>query len=214
MPITTARRPARAQQTTGSGSRRCSKSDRSSRPRRHPAPYLAVQRGRGVRPQRFGARSSAPTRSRGRWNSLINIDARGVSGPALMFETSEPNGAALSIYARGCTPAVRQFAEHRLFAVDPQQHRRRRVQARPLDAVELRNPRQRNALSLARRHRRCARPRKPLPCRQRSPGGEPRDGGIAGAGSKSRPERLHRHRRPMPSSACRWSLPVPCSYCC
>jgi len=31
-------------------------------------------------------------------NSLINIDARGVSGPALMFETSQPNGAAVSIY--------------------------------------------------------------------------------------------------------------------
>ena len=33
-------------------------------------------------------------------NSLINIDARGVSGPALMFETSQPNGAALSLYGR------------------------------------------------------------------------------------------------------------------
>ncbi len=34
-------------------------------------------------------------------NSLINIDTRGVTGPALMFETSDPNGAALSVYARG-----------------------------------------------------------------------------------------------------------------
>jgi hypothetical protein len=40
-------------------------------------------------------------------DSLINIDARGVSGPALMFETSEPNRAALSIYARA---ARRPFA--------------------------------------------------------------------------------------------------------
>jgi Peptidase family M28 len=32
-------------------------------------------------------------------NSLINIDTRGVNGPALMYETSEPNGAALSIYS-------------------------------------------------------------------------------------------------------------------
>lgn len=40
-------------------------------------------------------------------DSLINIDARGVSGPALMFETSDPNGAALSIYARA---ARRPFA--------------------------------------------------------------------------------------------------------
>jgi hypothetical protein len=40
-------------------------------------------------------------------NSLINIDARGVTGPALMFETSEPNAAALSIYGRG---AARPYA--------------------------------------------------------------------------------------------------------
>ena len=33
-------------------------------------------------------------------NSLINIDGRGVSGPALMHETSDPNGAALAAYAR------------------------------------------------------------------------------------------------------------------
>ncbi len=33
-------------------------------------------------------------------NSLINIDARGVTGPAVMFETNEPNAAALSAYAQ------------------------------------------------------------------------------------------------------------------
>src|SRR3954447_3547822 len=32
-------------------------------------------------------------------NSLINIDGRGVNGPALMHETSDPNGAALAAYA-------------------------------------------------------------------------------------------------------------------
>jgi len=32
-------------------------------------------------------------------NSLINIDTRGVTGPAVMYETSEPNGAALNLYA-------------------------------------------------------------------------------------------------------------------
>jgi hypothetical protein len=32
-------------------------------------------------------------------NSLINIDGRGVTGPALMYETSDPNGAALAAYA-------------------------------------------------------------------------------------------------------------------
>lgn len=32
-------------------------------------------------------------------NSLINIDGRGVAGPALMHETSDPNGAALAVYS-------------------------------------------------------------------------------------------------------------------
>jgi hypothetical protein len=40
-------------------------------------------------------------------NSLINIDGRGVSGPALMHETSDPNGAAMAAYAS---------ATHRPFA--------------------------------------------------------------------------------------------------
>jgi hypothetical protein len=35
-----------------------------------------------------------------RVNSLINIDVRGVNGPALMYETSEPNGAAINLYAQ------------------------------------------------------------------------------------------------------------------
>ncbi|MES2001665.1 MAG: M20/M25/M40 family metallo-hydrolase [Pseudomonadota bacterium] len=35
--------------------------------------------------------------------ALINIEARGVSGPAVMFETSEPNGAALGDYLGGAT---------------------------------------------------------------------------------------------------------------
>lgn len=33
-------------------------------------------------------------------DSLINIDTRGVSGQALMYETSQPNGAALALYGR------------------------------------------------------------------------------------------------------------------
>jgi len=33
-------------------------------------------------------------------NSLINIDGRGVAGPALMHETSDPNGSAMAAYAR------------------------------------------------------------------------------------------------------------------
>lgn len=33
-------------------------------------------------------------------NSLINIDVRGVTGPALMYETSDPNGGAMGLYAQ------------------------------------------------------------------------------------------------------------------
>jgi hypothetical protein len=32
-------------------------------------------------------------------DSLLNFEARGVNGPATMFETSEPNGAAISVFA-------------------------------------------------------------------------------------------------------------------
>jgi Peptidase family M28 len=34
-------------------------------------------------------------------DSLLNIDARGVIGPAMMFETSQPNAAAISAFASG-----------------------------------------------------------------------------------------------------------------
>ena len=34
-----------------------------------------------------------------RVNALVNIDVRGVNGPALMYETSDPNEAALQLYA-------------------------------------------------------------------------------------------------------------------
>ncbi|MEP6983153.1 MAG: M20/M25/M40 family metallo-hydrolase [Sphingomicrobium sp.] len=40
-------------------------------------------------------------------NSLINIDGRGVTGPAVMYETSDPNGAAMAAYA---SAARRPFA--------------------------------------------------------------------------------------------------------
>ena len=40
-------------------------------------------------------------------DSLINIDGRGVSGPALMHETSDPDGAAIAAYA---SSALRPYA--------------------------------------------------------------------------------------------------------
>ena len=89
----------------------------------------AVQRRRGIWPQRRRAPSSAPTRWRNDVNSLINIDARGVSGPALMFETSSPNGAAIAAYSRWHAPALRQFDQHRFRQAHPQHHRRRQIRA-------------------------------------------------------------------------------------
>jgi hypothetical protein len=35
-----------------------------------------------------------------RVEALVNLEARGVEGPAIMFETSQPNGAAIATYAR------------------------------------------------------------------------------------------------------------------
>jgi hypothetical protein len=42
----------------------------------------------------------------GRVDSLINLESRGVTGPAIMFETSRPNGAAVSAFARSSSRPV------------------------------------------------------------------------------------------------------------
>jgi len=39
-------------------------------------------------------------------NALINLESRGVTGPAIMFETSRPNGAAIAAYARAAVRPV------------------------------------------------------------------------------------------------------------
>src|SRR3954468_478655 len=39
-------------------------------------------------------------------DSLINMESRGVTGPAIMFETSRPNGAALVLYAKASSRPV------------------------------------------------------------------------------------------------------------
>lgn len=46
-----------------------------------------------------------------RVDSLINLESRGVEGPALMFETSEPNAPAIARYARAVTrPAANSLS--------------------------------------------------------------------------------------------------------
>jgi hypothetical protein len=39
-------------------------------------------------------------------DSVVNLEARGVTGPAIMFETGRPNGAAVSAYARAARRPV------------------------------------------------------------------------------------------------------------
>jgi hypothetical protein len=49
----------------------------------------------------IGARAFLDTDPRAsRVEALVNLEARGVTGPALMFETSRPNRAALAVFAR------------------------------------------------------------------------------------------------------------------
>ncbi len=46
-----------------------------------------------------------------RIDTLINLEARGVSGPAIMFETSRPNGAAVALYrAAAARPVANRFS--------------------------------------------------------------------------------------------------------
>ena len=92
----------RARPTTGSAWRRCWRSPRCSRQSPPPRPVTLLFN-EGEEYGLNGAARLRPPRSVGAAdvNSLINIDARGVSGPALMFETSEPNGAAIAAYSAG-----------------------------------------------------------------------------------------------------------------
>ena len=82
----------------------------------------------------------------------INLEARGVNGPAIMFETSRPNAAAIALYRAAVAPAGRQFALDRPLCFDPQFDRRHRLRRPALDDPQLRGDRQRDALSQRRRH--------------------------------------------------------------
>ena len=50
---------------------------------------------------------------RERIDTLINLEARGVSGPAVMFETSRPNARRDRALPRLLAASGRQFADHR-----------------------------------------------------------------------------------------------------
>ena len=64
-----------------------------------------------TRARRWACSAPAPSSSAIRWRrgstSLLNFEARGVTGPAIMFETSRPNGAAIAALPRAARAAGR-----------------------------------------------------------------------------------------------------------
>ena len=67
-----------------------------------------------TRARKPGCSAPAPSSSAIRWpprvDTAINLEARGVTGPAIMFETSRPNGPAIAALPRRRRPPGRQFA--------------------------------------------------------------------------------------------------------
>ena len=55
----------------------------------------------------------------GRIDTLINLEARGVSGPAIMFETSRPNAAAIALYQASSPRPVANSLTTGLYALIP-----------------------------------------------------------------------------------------------
>jgi len=56
---------------------------------------------------------------RERIDTLINLEARGVNGPAVMFETSRPNGAAIDLYRRSAARPVANSLTTDLYGLIP-----------------------------------------------------------------------------------------------
>jgi Peptidase family M28 len=55
----------------------------------------------------------------GRVDTLINLEARGVNGPAIMFETSRPNGAAIALYRASAARPVANSLSTDLYGLIP-----------------------------------------------------------------------------------------------
>lgn len=52
-------------------------------------------------------------------DTIVNMEARGVSGPAIMFETSRPNGAAIALYRAAVARPVANSLSTGLYALIP-----------------------------------------------------------------------------------------------
>lgn len=66
-------------------------------PLRRPVTFLVTD---GEEAGLLGARAFLSDPLAGRIGALINMEARGVNGPAIMYETRDPNGAAIDWYRR------------------------------------------------------------------------------------------------------------------
>ncbi|HEV2816109.1 MAG TPA: M20/M25/M40 family metallo-hydrolase [Allosphingosinicella sp.] len=55
----------------------------------------------------------------GRIETAINLESRGVTGPAIMFETSRPNGAAIALYRAAAARPVANSLSTDLYALIP-----------------------------------------------------------------------------------------------
>ena len=78
--------------------RHCSRSARSLRTGRFTRPVILLFN-EGEELGLLGARAFLADPLSRNVDSLLNFEARGVNGPVTMFETSQPNGAAIQAYA-------------------------------------------------------------------------------------------------------------------
>ena len=91
-------------------------------------------------------------------DSLLNFEARGVNGPVTMFETSQPNGAAIATYAASVHRPYREQPLDRRRPPHPQRHRRDDLQGARLAHAQLGDRRQRDPLPQPGRQSRRPRP--------------------------------------------------------
>ena len=106
----TAPPPGPARRTTGSASRRCWRSPHLLRGQRldRPVTFLFNE---GEEVGLLGARAFLERDPlAARVDIAVNLESRGVNGPAIMFETSRPNGAAIALYRAAVGAPGRQFA--------------------------------------------------------------------------------------------------------
>jgi hypothetical protein len=85
--------------------------------------------------------------------AAVNLEARGTSGPSLMFETGSANGWLMRSLCGGDRPAVHQLAVLRGLQAAAERHGFQRLQGGGLSGLQFRLHRQRRPLPHAARQR-------------------------------------------------------------